>query len=195
MSHFIGLIFGDDIEDNLAPYDENMEVKPYLKYTKQQAIDKAKKEVTSGHFAYGSAMSKAEVEAINTDEGYYQYALKMWGYQPDEEGNLLSTYNPKSKWDWWTEGGRWNGYLPTIGDYQTNHCKVKDVNWSKYFEQSPTGPFCFITENGEWHETARMGWWGMTVDDKENDVWRKEFEEYLNTLDPETSVIAIDFHI
>lgn len=26
-------------------------------------------------------------------------------------GTRKTTYNPKSKWDWWTIGGRWNGYF------------------------------------------------------------------------------------
>jgi len=29
----------------------------------------------------------------------------------DGSGISTSTYNPKSKWDYWTLGGRWNGYL------------------------------------------------------------------------------------
>lgn len=196
MSHFIGLVFGDDIEDNLAPYDENIEVEPYLKYTKQQAIDRAKKDIASGHYIYGSAMSKKEVEAINADEGYYQYALKMWGYTPDENGNLMSTYNPKSKWDWYTVGGRWSGYLPIYDtDYSADKTFVKDVDWDAYFKENPSGPFCFVTENGEWHESAKMGYWGMTADEKNEQEWLKEFKNYLDSVDPETRVTAIDFHI
>ena len=29
----------------------------------------------------------------------------------DAEGNLLSTYNPNSRWDWYTVGGRFPGRL------------------------------------------------------------------------------------
>ena len=29
----------------------------------------------------------------------------------DEEGNLLSTYNPKSKWDWYEIGGRFSDMI------------------------------------------------------------------------------------
>lgn len=31
-------------------------------------------------------------------------------------GTRLTTYNPKSKWDWWTIGGRWNGYFDSRYD-------------------------------------------------------------------------------
>lgn len=36
---------------------------------------------------------------------------KKWGYGMDDDENLLSTYNPESKWDWYSEGGRWGAWL------------------------------------------------------------------------------------
>lgn len=41
-------------------------------------------------------------------------------------------------------------------------------------------PFCFVTEDGDWHESASMGWWAMTTNDE--DVWNKEFKEYLDSV-------------
>lgn len=195
MSHFIGLVFGSNVEENLSRYDENIEVDPYVRYTKQEAIDKAKNDIANGYYWSTSNMSKEEIKAINTDEEYYQYTLKAWGYETDENGNLLTTYNPNSKWDWWTVGGRWSGYLPTINGEVTNNCVVGNVDWDKFFERNQAGPFCFVTEDGEWHESAKMGLWGMTDDNKEVNAWRKEFESYLKSVSPETEITAIDFHI
>lgn len=195
MSHFIGLVFGSNVEENLSQYDENVEVEAYIRYTKQQAIDKAKESISSGYYWCTANMPKEKIESLSTDEEYYQYALEAWGGEADEQGNLLTTYNPFSKWDWYTEGGRWRGYLPTKYGYNSDNCVVGDVDWDKFFENNPSGPFCFVTEDGEWHETARMGWWGMTTDDKEDSAWREEFESYLKSVDPETEVTAIDFHI
>lgn len=195
MSHFIGLVFGSNVEENLSQYDENIEVEAYIKYTKQQAIDKAKEDIANGHYWSTSSMSKEKIKTINTDEEYYQYALEAWGYKTDENGNLLTTYNPNSKWDWWAIGGRWSGYLPTRHGRNFDNCVVGGVDWSKFFENNPEGPFCFVTEDGEWHESARMGWWGMTSDDKEKKAWREEFESYLKSVDPDTEITAIDFHI
>ena len=49
MSHFTVYVFsshyGKDVEDLLAPYDENLEKSPYIKYTKEQAIAKVRKEI------------------------------------------------------------------------------------------------------------------------------------------------------
>lgn len=47
-----------------------------------------------------------------SDEELYQEAIE--GYEEDdldEDGNLLSTCNPNSKWDWYEVGGRWHGML------------------------------------------------------------------------------------
>lgn len=35
----------------------------------------------------------------------------------------------------------------------------------------------------------------MTSNDKEKKAWREEFESYLKSIDPDTEITAIDFHI
>lgn len=40
MSHFVGLVFGSNIEELLEPYNESMEVEQYVRYTKDEAVDK-----------------------------------------------------------------------------------------------------------------------------------------------------------
>lgn len=194
MSHFIGLVFGSDVEANLEPYDEGIRVEPYVELTKEQAIERAKEDV-AWILEHPENPKISEARAIETDEQFYEFAKRFGVEEIDEDGNFLTTYNPNSKWDWYTEGGRWRGYLPTKYGYNADNCVVGDVDWGKYFENNQSGPFCFVTEDGEWHETAKMGWWGMTANDKDKDDWRKEFETYLKSLDPETEVTAIDFHI
>lgn len=200
MSHFIGLVFGDNIEDNLEPYYEGNEVEPYIKYTKEEAIAEAKTRVkeTLEYLEKREPENKEKIDkwkSYETDEDFYEYA-KKWGYDLDEEGNLISTYNPKSKWDWYATGGRWNGYLPTgdTGEYTTNQCSVSQVNWDKYFEEH-NSPYCFVTTEGEWHEKGRMGWWGISTGELDENVWSEEFTNYLNSVSDDTLVTAIDFHI
>ena len=49
MSHFITLVFtkenGKSVEELLAPFDENIEYAPYVKYTREQAIAEIRKEI------------------------------------------------------------------------------------------------------------------------------------------------------
>lgn len=218
MSHFIGLVFGNNVDKLLSPYDENKEVAPYIKYTKEEAIDEVKRRHASCYeFAVKFVedhknptldWEKKQLEESNKviEKGLfisYEDAweeAKNWGYEIDEEENLLSTYNPDSKWDWWSYGGRWEGFLilkekaEDGHPYISSNCDKGEVDWDTMFEEDKI-PFCFITENGEWHETAKMGWWDCTSDDKEEEVWKKEFKDYLDTVGDNVEVNVIDFHI
>lgn len=116
MSHYlVGVVVNDisEVDDILAPYDEGIEVEPYISRTKEQMIKDAKKtkediknkikedpnyEITDWAQKYLNA---------NTDEDFYQTQVYE-DSKYDEDGNEMSTYNPKSKWDWYSIGGRWD---------------------------------------------------------------------------------------
>ena len=103
MSHFAVAVFhrlDQNIADLLAPYSEHLEVKPYLQYTRQQAID----------------WVREHCEKFKTapDEDCWNFMAEDYGDGlKDAAGNLFSTYNPKSKWDWYQVGGRYAGMLRT----------------------------------------------------------------------------------
>ena len=103
MSHFAVAVFhrlDQNIADLLAPYSEHLEVKPYLQYTRQQAIDWVRK----------------HIEQFKTapDEDCWNFMAQDYGDGlKDAAGNLFSTYNPQSKWDWYQVGGRFAGTLKT----------------------------------------------------------------------------------
>lgn len=204
MSHFVGLVFGYNIEGMLEPYDENQAVEPYIEYTKQEAID----EVIENHKAnYECALEvKSKNDSIPewvdsiinkgpyiTLEEAWEEA-KKWGYELDEEDNLMSTYNSNSKWDWYCEGGRWGTWFDLLDGETSTVAFVKEVDWDKMLDEDKI-PFCFVTDEGEWHEKAKMGWWALTSDDKNPQNWRQEFLDYLDKVNPETLVTVIDFHI
>ena len=102
MSHYAVAVFhkpDQDVGDLLAPYDENKEVEPYIWLSRKEAIGYARK-----HY-------KTEGK---TDEECWQMVAE--DSQTDEDGNIYSTYNPDSKWDWWSVGGRWSGMLRLNGE-------------------------------------------------------------------------------
>lgn len=133
MSHFAVLVIGEDIEEQLAKYDENIRLPKYVKYTKEQLIAKEKQEIEeykNGTYAEYLADPVKYAENCNndghlnylkevfpkkltmTDEEIYQEATK-W-YDEDEigpDGEVYSTYNPDSKWDWYEVGGRYAGLI------------------------------------------------------------------------------------
>ena len=68
-------------------------------------------------------------------------------------------------------------------------------NYAK--SQSDFMTYAFVTAEGEWHETGRMGWWGFddaTMESRE--TYRKEFEEYLRkAVDQNLIITIVDCHI
>ena len=112
MSHYlVGVVVNDisEVDDILAPYDEELEVEPYIYKTKAELIanGKARKE----RYSKENDITDYMQEYLNatTDEELYQLEIEdVDADYIDADGNELSTYNPKSKWDWYSIGGRWN---------------------------------------------------------------------------------------
>ena len=114
MSHYLVGVIIDDVtnvekavSEVLAPYDENMRVEPYIYKTKAELIadGKVRKERYSKETDIQDYM-KPYLEAT-TDEELYELEIEdLEEDEIDANGNELSTYNPKSKWDWWQIGGR-----------------------------------------------------------------------------------------
>lgn len=44
-----------------------------------------------------------------------------------ENGDVVSRYNPNSKWDWWTIGGRWGGLITNKDGEQVDDCLISDM--------------------------------------------------------------------
>jgi len=139
MSHFAVLVMGkneDDLERLLAPYDENISVAQYVSMTKEKMAEEYR-EITKRKLAYARKrlekmlkdeetpdMSEVKLQAgvafaavdelmdvCPYDDKCYDAYVKNYADEEslDEDGNLLSTYNPKSKWDWYDIGGRFSG--------------------------------------------------------------------------------------
>ena len=209
MSHFVGLCFGDNWEDNLDQYYEGLEVEHYVVYTKDEAIDEVKKTHANSYEYAVKALQQTDlnpkmIEHYQSivDKGLfisYEDAweeAKDWGYEIDENENLLSTYNPDSKWDWYSVGGRWGGFLhykdADPGFEETNVAYIHELDMNYLLEHIP---FCFVTEDGEWKEKGEMGWWCSVSNEKSEEIWKQQFVDYVKSLDESCLVTVVDFHI
>lgn len=214
MSHFVGIVFGNNIDELLEQYYEGLEVDEYVLYTKEAAIAEAKEihtqtyernlKFVEKHTDFTSDWEKSTFEkctefikkgpSISDEEAWK--IVKNWGYKIDENENLISTYNPNSKWDWYVEGGRWERWLLLKDENSLNASSAlkKDVDWNTMLK-SDRIPFCFVTEEGDWHESASMGWWAITSNEKNKEIWKKEFLDYLELVEDDVRVSVIDFHI
>lgn len=209
MSHFVGLCFGDNWEDNLDRYDEGLEVEPYVAYTKEEAIDEVKR---MRAYNYERAVEMIQKPDLNSElVEHYQKIIdlglfisyedawkeaKDWGYEIDSDENLLSTYNPDSKWDWYSVGGRWDGFLhykdADPGFEETNVAYIHELDMDYLLEHTP---FCFVTEEGKWEEKGKMGWWCSVSNEKSEESWKQQFVDYVKSLDADCLVTVVDFHI
>lgn len=135
MSHFNLAIFTEDehadLDEIMDPFYEGNRVEPHIDMTKSELIEEARRQMQSifetryaewkaNPSEYEKGTNPSHIEYLKklpelmkrSDEELYQEAIEGCGEDDiDEDGNLLSTYNPDSKWDWYEVGGRWHGML------------------------------------------------------------------------------------
>ena len=212
MSHFVTYVFQKDrdYEELLAPYDENRLSAPYIQYTRKQAIKKVRDEIEDyKNTTYTDYLNDpAKFEDFNqgyldylkfkfpkklkwTDDECYEYKREMFDDDMvDAEGNLWSIYNPNAKWDWYSEGGRWNGVLVTKNGKEVNEANVSEIDFDK-----TDVPFAFVDPMGRWYERGEMGWCAVVSNEKDPNDWEKCYRDFIKTLGDDVTVTVIDCHI
>ena len=161
---------------------------------------------------------------FSTFESLYEQNGDDWNgntWRKDENGVWAeySTYNPDSKWDWYTVGGRWRNSIKTKEGELVDACFLSEIDFTPFTEEDyedsvdwvgrpckslkegmewhytkNDAPFCIILD-GVWYEKGKMGWWGITSDEKDKEVWDKEVAKLLETLPQDSYVYNVDFHI
>jgi hypothetical protein len=140
MSHFTVLVIGENPEEQLAPFSENLKVEEYEEDCScaTDSMHEKKYEILFNEFG-GDFNEKfrepyhkmPSAEAPNWEEYIKPYVdrenqleKELIEYKkPDPNcedcegtGKVMSTYNTNSKWDWHQLGGRWTGFfLPKAG--------------------------------------------------------------------------------
>lgn len=117
------MVIGSDVEEQLAPFDENLEAPEYCR---GEVPEKEKKSFLDYYNKEKGEKFKKEDFA----KAYKKYG-KDWNgnsWRKDTDGiwKEFSTYNPDSKWDWYQIGGRWAGFF-----------KLKEEAKKKYRGQRP----------------------------------------------------------
>lgn len=155
MSHFSLAIISPetaDIDKIMEPFYEGIDMEPYVAKTKRQLIKSAREYYQA---RYEDCLKK-EAEIMEDDKDYlpnlkritqmtddelYNFERERYDSECfDKEGNLISTYNPKSKYDWYEIGGRWHNLLELKekdkngNSIKVNQAKIKDVNFESNLE-------------------------------------------------------------
>lgn len=110
MSHFVVMVIGEDPESQLAPYDENFEVEEYV----IGDVSTEDKQMMLDHY------NGCGHHFTSFEECYARFGNEWNGERFRKDANdqwkEYSTYNPKSRWDWYVLGGRWSGKFIRLKD-------------------------------------------------------------------------------
>jgi hypothetical protein len=202
----------DTIADVRKGIENYRDGAPYTEYLADPDGYAAKHRDAPGHLAYLS--TEFPQKLAWTDEQCYAAALE--DYEPEdvrEDGAVRHTYNPDSKWDWWTLGGRWTDiygtrqgesvgtFLDSLRDTAVKLAAGENCNPHKgdpdangedlpwYF------PHNILTTDGTWHEIGSTGWFGFRSDAMTEAEWVEVAIKALGAEDAAASVYYIDFHI
>lgn len=197
------MVVGDNPEEQLAPFDENLEVPEYY-YDEVSERDKQRM------MDYYS--SETNVSFSSFEECYKEYGERWNGnrWRKCEDGvwRIVSTYNPKSKWDWYQLGGRWSGKYIKLKPGATSGIvgepswcsKGNGIDAAKKGDITPEAladnfvPYAYV-KDGEWHGKGEMGWWCVQSNCKAQEEWEKEFWDMFNSLPDDTMIWFYDLHI
>ena len=172
MSHYAVLVIhkeDQDIEELLAPYSEHLEVEPYFKYTVDEAIDYIKEH----YVPYNDYLKEY------TDRQLIDWFAENKGLLI-KQGGLYSTYNPNSKWDWYSIGGRFDGDLdltdegieeainyPNNPQWFKNMSREEQIEHVKWVNTAPLKYIKWFTPLSEEDKAELKRWWEINIDGDE----------------------------
>ena len=125
MSHFSVAVFShrpEDVEELLAPYNEQTEDEEYLEF------EEASESMEDIRARY--AQEKQDGESFET------FLSRWYGYDYNEELDACGYLcNPNAKWDWWEIGGRWHNELRLKQGEKCDQAQLKDIDLSPNVEE------------------------------------------------------------
>lgn len=216
MTHFtIGIIAPPNvqnierfIESQMEPYREHSNHEPYVCYS----VEKAKADIERDILRLGRIIERQEtgydLEKCRTSLAYIRGTTPEQRYREyldrhdtfNAKGEPLSTYNPKSKWDWYSIGGRWDGWIThnKLSSERGRNVGAKREEVSNNIATTEEAikcgfvPHAIITPEGEWLERGRLGWFALLI--TENEEWDDEAQFYFESH-PGHFVVILDAHI
>lgn len=201
MSHFVTMVIGDDPEKQLEPFNENIEVDEYA----SQKVSEEDKKRMLDHYGCTDFEEcyKLHGEDWNDND---------WRKNEDGEWWEYSTYNPKSKWDWYVLGGRWSGRILKLKEgaesgiegeksfFSDTHgidaALKKDIDFeAMYKEDEEWAPYA-ILKDGEWISRGEMGYFGISFNETmTKGEWSAKVKELIESLPGNTLISMYDLHI
>lgn len=120
MSHFSVAVFSHhpgDVEELLAPYDEQTEEEEYLEF---EEADESLEEIRAQY-----------TQEKEDNESFEDFLGRCYDYDYNEELNECGYFcNPDAKLDSWEIGGRWHNELRLKQGEKCDQAQIKDIDFS-----------------------------------------------------------------
>jgi len=174
MTHYTVIVFDDGsrVDELVAPYDEQIEVAPYVKG--KVTVDDLRNFLN--HYLADvkpydneNPLNIKTLEELIKENGE-NWNGGRWVKNAKGEWEEWSRYNPASKYDYYNE--------------EKTVTKKGLPKWT---------PFAFVTPDGIWHSKGVMGWWAMSWDEKVDGVWDKEYKDAVENYTGKFTIL--DCHI
>lgn len=106
-------------------------------------------------------------------------AIQAYNGGGEDKKGLYWLCNPNAKWDWWTEGGRWNNWLVKKDGTRCNSCLVKEVDFDgmRKAEMEDAGKYYDAEMARAKENNQKPFFWGF-----EETPTREEYMERSNHL-------------
>ena len=132
------LVAGDNPIELIKPYDNRIEVDEYIvfkhkdiKKIKEKKLDIYKQIIDSNISPGTTQYYQEEYNELSkmTDEDAYYYLTSEYDY--DEEGNAVSTNNPKGKYSFFQKGKLFSVPFITLDGREVYQAKKGEIDWLK----------------------------------------------------------------
>lgn len=191
--HFLGAVIGgnntSEAEAIIDPYSEYEEVEEYVLYTRGEFLKDNRendrrlieREGENQHDRMSEAFEEAERRlALNDEEALEAYA-QYCGYSLNEDGDVVSTFNDDSFYDWYEFGGRWEELTEGV---QGKTCKELSTLYENGDSTVVTllDDLCVLCdkdgyEGGMFYPVSHMTLWERFEENPNAHVWLVDFHD------------------
>lgn len=121
----------ENLDDLLAPFNENQEVDPYWKESDGWAIDYLKREgIISDDVSQDVILSALKNEFTDEKYRYNGDVLEVKSTYPKSVEGPNGGLIKGARWDWYDVGGRWSDLLLTTNGEPVNTARKRDIDWN-----------------------------------------------------------------
>lgn len=212
MTHYVCIAVIDpgrdpeqETDDLLAPFDENLAVDPYVEETREDYIAFCRKEDRriANDPSDRSEAHKARMRLLLSDDAFLKTHAELDGLDLNDNGDVVTTYNPNSKWDWYCTGGRFQKVYEPLQGSKAGH--IADLMEQRRLVHDRVGgtptwcnPHAVVHRdrdgNPEWLEYGNHGWFGTIDTAMTFDAWRRLLTTTLRRH-LSASCMFLDMHI